>query len=591
MQSTSDILARVSVEGAEPTWVELKSAAGGCPASVRETMSAFANGAGGVLILGADDSGKVVDIDAKRVREALAQRAADDMEPAIRGDIEIQLVDGRPVVRFDVPALPPEQKPCYVKARGMYNGSYIRGADGDRLLTSYEIDRLLENRRQPSFDREVVAEASLADLDHELLTGYVRRITQQRPRAFEGLDMGGILGRLGIQGGDTDTPHPTLAGLLTFGRYPQQYFPQLFISVVALPTPIMGDPGPAGERFLDNQTCEGPIPVMVDEAVAAVRRNMTRAAVVQGVGRTDRYEYPLEVVRELIVNAVMHRDYSPTGRAAQIQVELYPDRLVVRSPGGFYGGVDVERLGSPDVSSSRNLLLAKILADTPLTDGRTLIAENRGSGIPTVMRTLSRVGQAPAEFDSQPRRVQVTVPHHALLTPDVLAWLDGLGVPRLTSAQRQALAVMRTGREVRNATLQGWGVHSADATRQLSELVGLGLATKLGDRRGATYVLSHQAVPSPQADLLALDDPDRIPALSTLEREILDLLSSTSESSTPEIAQQLHRSYRPTLNAINQLIRDGLVEGIGATRSPQRRYRASAAGRLVAARDTPEENR
>lgn len=122
---------------------------------------------------------------------------------------------------------------------------------------------------------------------------------------------------------------------------------------------------------------------------------MTRAAHVTGVGRRDRYEYPVEVIRELIVNAVMHRDYSPLARGSQVQVELYPDRLTVRSPGGIFGAVDVAQFGSSGVTSSRNATLARLLSDLTISKSQESVCENRGSGIPTIMTSLRTAGMAP----------------------------------------------------------------------------------------------------------------------------------------------------------------------------------------------------
>lgn len=576
MTTAQELVDHVRRIGAEPQTIELKSAEHGCPASVCETMSAFANGQGGTLLLGVDDSGQCVDIDAPTVAKTLAQRAADDMEPAIRAEVSIEVVDEHHrVVRMDVPEVPPSQKPCHVKAKGTYGGSYIRGADGDRHLTDYEIDRLLENRHQPVFDTRIVERATAQDLDQDFVNRQLLHMRQVRPRAFESMTDERMLQVLGIVDESPSGLRPTLAGLLTYGVYPQQFFPQLFISVVALPTPVMGDRGPGGERFLDNQNCEGPIPDMISEAIAVVRRNMTRAAVIHGAGRADRYEYPVEVVRELIVNAVMHRDYSPLAEGTQVQVELYPDRLVVRSPGGFFGGVGVDDLGAPNITSSRNRLLAKMLSDTPLHDDREMIAENRGSGIPTVLRTLNRLGMTPPDFHTNLRRTEVTVQRHALLDHETLQWIERLERPTLTSPQVQALAMMKAGRSVRSATLQGWGLDSAQATRELAGLVRAGLATKLGDKRGAHYLLAEAIVAPPQPPLPG--DEQVVPDSSTSpasDGELLRLIRQHESMSSAEVAAALSLSRRAVLNRLQRLMDDGLVAPTAPPRSRDRRYRA-----------------
>jgi hypothetical protein len=85
----------------------------------------------------------------------------------------------------------------------------------------------------------------------------------------------------------------------------------------------------------------------VSDVVDAITTNMRLAGTVRGVGRQDVYEYPVEALREAIVNAIMHRDYSPSSRGAQVQVEMYPSRLVVRNPGGLFGHLRKQRYRHP----------------------------------------------------------------------------------------------------------------------------------------------------------------------------------------------------------------------------------------------------
>lgn len=572
--NTQELVDDLRRRGVETTRVELKSAVGGTPKSLAETLSAFANTTGGTVLLGLDDDIRPVDIDATSVRDGLAGIAADTLEPPVRGEIEIEVIDdGHRVVRFDVAEASLDDKPCYVKTKGMYKGSYTRSGDGDRRLSDYEIDRLVENRTQPLHDREPIPSARLEDLDSELLEAHMERLRETNPRTFSSLGEQEMLRNLGILVRDGDALVPTLGGLLTFGRYPQEFFPQLFISVVVYPGTDVGEFGPSGERFLDNRSLSGPLPVMAAEAISALTRNMTRAAVMQGPHRTDRLEYPIEVVRELIVNALMHRDYSPKARGSQVQVELFTDRLVVRSPGGFYGPVDAQDFGAPDISSSRNALIAKLLSETRLPDSNLLVAENRGSGIPTIMRVLNAAGMLPPTFRDDLRKVEVTVPHHALLTQEVLDWIGSLDEEGLTQAQIQALALLREGSPVRNQTLQGWGVHPADATRDLTNLVQRGLAEKIGDRRGATYRLAAPAVTSDDAHRTRESGGGDDTGLTARQQEIFALLTPGTELTANEITEAFPVSYGVIIKEINVLIESGRIIATAPPRSRRRAYR------------------
>ena len=575
---TQEMVDALRARGAESTFVEVKAGAGGLPKSLPETISAFANATGGTILVGlADPAFQPVGIDAESIRDGLARMAADSMHPPVRGVVEIEVIDsGHRVVRFDVPEADPGDKPCYVKARGRYSGSYIRGGDGDRRLSQYEIDRLIENSTQPTHDRETVADASMDDLDPTLLHSYLEHMRSSRPRALLHLNREELIRNLGVAVMDDTRLRPTLGGLIVFGRYPQQYFPQLFLSIVVLPGISMGDLGPGNERFLDNRSIEGSLPHMAADAVTAITRHLARTSVMQDGQRVERLEYPLEVIRELIVNALMHRDYSPLARGAQVQVELYVDRFVVRSPGGFYGLVQAEDLGGPDISSSRNALIAKLLTDTPLPGTGHMVAENRGSGIPAVLRALNKAGMAPPIFSTDLRRVEVTVPHHALLTAEVLDWIRSLGQADLTQAQVQALAVMREGSSVRNQTLQGWGMHPTDATRELTNLVQRGLAVKDGDRKWASYRLARLATPptiSSAGPSLFDAFPDATPPPGPRGQRILDLFAAADQLTAAQIKDALGVSHGTLISDIRLLIDAGLVVPTAPARSRKRAYR------------------
>ena len=170
--------------GTDTKRVEVKAAAQGLPKSMAETLSAFSNTSGGVVVLGlAERAGfqAVPGFKARAVADALAQMCGEKMEPPVRASVEIVEFEGSPVVVATVPELPPELKPCFVKSRAMHDGSYVRVGDGDRRLSPYEVDRLLEGRRPPRYDREVVEGAAMGDFDEELLEGFMRRQRADSP--------------------------------------------------------------------------------------------------------------------------------------------------------------------------------------------------------------------------------------------------------------------------------------------------------------------------------------------------------------------------------------------------------------------------
>ncbi|MGB8021116.1 MAG: ATP-binding protein [Candidatus Nanopelagicales bacterium] len=571
-------VARLRRVGVDLARVEVKAAAGGLPKSTGETLSAFVNGSGGELILGLSESAgfRPTDgFDASAIRDAVAGLCADEMEPPIRTDIEIVPFEGALVIYLDVPAGDPLLGPCHIRRRGAYGGSYIRGGDGDRRLTAYEVTQMLSNRGQPVDDSAVVAGATLDDLDPILVGGMLQRLRGRATRAFQGIDDTAALIRAGAATADSEgTARPTLAGLLCLGRFPQQFVPQLFVSFVALPGMSLGDAMDDGTRFLDNVTCDGTIPQMLDAVLVAARRNMRTAAVIRDAGREDRFDYPVEVIRELVVNALLHRDYSPGSRGSQVQVEMYPDRLVVKSPGGLYGNVVPSQLGVEEVSSTRNAALARLLADIPDAEGMP-VSENRGSGLPRVMTRLRKAGMSPPGFNVAPGHVHVTVPQHALLDPPTIEWIAGLSDSTLTDQQHIALALMRNTGAVSNEMLRAWGIESHAATAALRGLVERGLAVKSGGRRYAIYEFTEQTEPPmlPAAPATGGDARGFQSRRERIDSELQAVVEAirAGHDTTSRIREQLGLEYTTVTRRINALLKSARIE---ETAAPHSRYRS-----------------
>lgn len=492
-----DLIDTLRKNRSESSALEVKAAEHGFPKSVLDTVSAFANGEGGTILLGVSDPASgltpVPQFDAQAIHDAAVDSIRDKVKPRPPADVSIEtLPQGHQVVRIDVEPGDPVQKPYYVDARGMYNGAYHRIGEAGVRLSNYEIDRLLENRTQPRYDEEIVPEASIDDLSPELVSNYVARLREEQPRVFAGLSEVEALKQARILRQDKQGQEaPILGALLAMGTEPQAFFPQLMISVVVLPGTEMGKVTADSKRFLDNRTCKGPIPVMVKDAMAVLLRNMSKTSVMQGrgssaIGREDFYEYPTDAIRELLVNAVMHRDYSPGARGAQVQVELYTDRLVVRSPGGIFGSVNIRDFGQPGVSSTRNAFLAGFLMDLSDPSTGRRVAENRASGIPTVFRAVREAGLEPPVFVDQLRHVEVSIFNRTMThvdsggeTQQIVPNHEPDSTEKLNVRQRNILQGLREHGDAVSASYAhehwGGGASRTSVGNDLKLLVGLGL--------------------------------------------------------------------------------------------------------------------
>lgn len=324
---------------------------------------------------------------------AQMQTISDLMTPVVRMEIGKMRFEGRMLVVAHVQEIPKRMKPCFITKRGKYDGAFIRSGDGDRHLTSYEVDRLCESRNQPQFDIEPVETASMDDLDADAVEGMVKRARDLFPRIFGKLSKETILIQLGVLTRINDRLCPTIAGLLAAGTFPQKYFPRLEIVFSVFPGVDKVEAATGQLRYLNSKEIIGSIPEMLLEALALVQQRMNTGAVIEGGLRNDIPDYPLEAVREAVANALQHRDYSPESRGSQIQINMYADRLEIINPGGLYGSTTIESLGKDGISSTRNEFLSRLLTYTPFESG--FVVENKRTGFMVIEASLAKSLMSP----------------------------------------------------------------------------------------------------------------------------------------------------------------------------------------------------
>ena len=239
-------------------------------------------------------------------------------------------------------------------------------------MSEYEIYSFEAFRRRIRDELRPVPECRLDLFDQERLKKFLEAAKRHRTN-LAALPDSDIMELMGI----TVKGVPTLAAVLVFSLYPQAWFPQLCITAVSLPGAEMGETDRDGARFLDSKRLTGAIPDMLEEAVDFASRCMKTKTIIGNDGRrTDKDEYPLKAVREAILNALVHRDYSMFTENTPINIEMYRDRMEIISKGGLYGGEDVQQLGKGR-PETRNPALANILE-------LLRVSEHRYSGIPTM---------------------------------------------------------------------------------------------------------------------------------------------------------------------------------------------------------------
>ena len=318
----------------------------------------------------------------KKINEQCLQ-----MNPVVRPLITVVEKENKKFVSAEIPGIDLADRPCYYQGRGRLKGSYTRIGDSDEPMTEYEIYSYEAYRRKYQDDIREVPRVTLMSLDQEELNRYVELLKRGKQRLAT-LDNESIYELMSIKRGEK----VTLSATLLFSPYPQAYFPQLCITAIVIPGRTIGSLGDMVERFSDNQRIEGTIPEMLDEALLFVKRNMrTKTIISPTTGRrTDRTDYPITAVREAIINALVHRDYSIHTEGMPIQLIMFEDRIEIHNPGGLYGRITIDQLGKiqPD---TRNQVLASALETLGIT-------ENRYSGIPTIRMEMEKYNLRQPEF-------------------------------------------------------------------------------------------------------------------------------------------------------------------------------------------------
>ena len=391
VEELRNLVNEIQRQKTEKQTIELKAAHGGFPGKIYDTLSAFSNqDCGGIMIFGLTDKPDfaVVGVyDAEDAQKKIME-ACEQMDPKVRALITMCEIDGKMVIAAEIPGADHSLRPVFYRGVGRLKGSYIRVGDADEPMSEYEIYSYEAFRRRIRDELRTVDRVKLSLFNQERLSRYLKAVKTERKNLSTNVSDEEILELMGVM----YDGQPTLAGIMTFSKYPQTHFPQLCITAIVVPGTKIADTDEYDARFIDNVRITGAIPEMLEEAVLFVQKNSRTKTIIDDDGRrNDRPEYPIKAVREVILNALVHRDYSAYTENTPISLEMYRDRLVIRSSGGLYGGGSLKQLGKGRLET-RNAALINMLELLSIT-------ENRYSGIPTIIRELQMAGLPEPKFE------------------------------------------------------------------------------------------------------------------------------------------------------------------------------------------------
>lgn len=409
-EELSSLVREIQKQRTEKQGLECKSAHAGCPSRLYDTLSSFSNqDDGGIIVFGIDESKgyEIVGVyDAQDLQKKVTEQCK-QMEPVVRALFTVCEIDEKIIVSAEIPGAELSERPVFYKGVGRIKGSYIRVDESDEPMTEYEIYSYDAFRKRIRDELTPVDRATMNLFHSERISKYLEAVKKERKNLAESVSDDDILQLMAVHFNGT----PTLAGVMAFSRYPQAYFPQLCITAIAVPGTEIGETGSEGERFIDNERITGSISEMLDAAVDFVRRNSrTKTIITENGQRIDKPEYPMIAVREALLNALIHRDYSVYTQNMPIRLEMYRDRMVIQNPGGLYGRTSIESLGKIQ-PETRNPVLANILELLHVT-------ENRYSGIPTIRKAMKDHGLSAPVFNTKYGEFSVTFKNN-IYTDDV----------------------------------------------------------------------------------------------------------------------------------------------------------------------------
>lgn len=344
---------RLEFKGEQPTNSDLA-----------KTIVAFANDAGGEIYIGIDDNQKIVglpDEELTQIEEQISNMIYDRCYPTILPEISFLTIEDKHIIRIQI--YRGSMPPYYLKSEGRLKGTYIRVGSNNRVADESIIAELERKRRNVSFDSDIVMDITVDKLNIEKFKLLYKEKTN------ENLDIH-VLRKLELIKKEQEKEYPTNA-LILFSDDKLRFslFPNAKVECARFK-------GIGTEEFIDQKSITSHIGLQAEEAYDFVLRHINKGAIVEGVYTVSRWEYPVKAIREIIRNAIVHRQYSLTGK--DIKVAIYDDMVEITSPGLLPPSIDYAAMESRQ-SDARNKVIAPVFKRLGIIDqwgnGLKLVAE------------------------------------------------------------------------------------------------------------------------------------------------------------------------------------------------------------------------
>ncbi len=508
--------------------------------SVLETVCAFSNEpglGGGYLLLGVEREDEVTSLfpsyiisgipqeNLDKIQADLANQCAENFNIPIRPQIIVEKTsaDKFAIVVF-VPELSPEQKPLFLKHKGLPQGAYRRIGSADHKCT--EDDLVIFYQGNETLDKSIIKDADLDDVSEEAISLYRRFRKNVNPSAEElTYDDNDLLKSLNAIRKSNGIFQVTYTGLLCFGSRMalRRLLPMVRVDYIRVSTNKWIED--ADKRFDATLDMRGSLLELVQRIISTISDDLPKGFVLSDNNiQAKNIGLPMRVLREAVVNALIHRSYREN---SPIQIIRYPNRIEIINPG--FSLKTEDQLGEPG-SVNRNPFISAIFHETNL-------AETKGSGIRTMRSLMEKVDMMPPTFESSRENNTFTVRlllHH-LLNEEDIHWLNGFSNFELNDNQKRILIFVREVNAIDNSTarqINGSDILTANA--DLRKLRELDLLNQKGKSKFTYYTTSEllKSYISNEEEILSALPPD-------LSAPPLELSALPVEDDIPDELKQL----------------------------------------------------
>lgn len=436
-------------------------------ARLQDPVVAFANRRGGDIYIGVQNAPRrLVGVSWGEDEEERVQEVARITHPPIELGAEVMEVDGHKVARIRVDRV----------SQGWVQTSdgrlLVRAGPTNRTLVGEELARFVRERSTEPVEDMPVPNVSIADLRQEDVRRFLRtRLRRQRVNAEVELR---TLGFLDPEG------RVRLATLLLFGREPQHDYRRFGIEIQRFD----GSVDDVARTLRGRTQLKGDLATLVESADQMIYDEMRRDAVIRGLVREEVPEFPPIAIREALLNAVGHRDYSLKG--SSVQVRLFADGIEIESPGTLAGWVTVDNLLEAQFSRNQRLMDAfEVLR----------LVEEAGTGVDKMYAAMADALLDPPEFEERDQSFLVRFRGRTVFSAEDRIWISRFGDFDLSPDAKVALVFARRQGEIKNPELRALRNLDAPTSRMvLQDLVSRRLLAKVGASRGTHYVLAELAM-------------------------------------------------------------------------------------------------